>query len=168
MLTYNHTFDIPRDALYALEKALRRFAKSRNVNVDAWYHDMPIWLIRQTRGRSMVAVQIDAMVEVRIADRQEDSLIEPSTERRILSIAPILHEELILEDHGLTVQARRVPKSQSVYAGRATLTIDGEQYQAVDDNVILDVLTSVWSVAEHLSLDETIFLAVSDARATGA
>lgn len=164
MITYNHTLDIPQSALNTLIEALMHFSQLKNARLDAWYHDLPVWMLRRTQGDVTTSVQVDAMAEIRLADRAAEADPQVVACRKMFYFTPIAYRAAEATPFGAQLQVRHVPTTDAIHGGRIVLTIDGGPQQPASEGRILEILTTVWSAAERLPLDDTIVLSATDAR----
>src|SRR5437763_257225 len=100
MIVRNHTYDITPNTLSALDSALVRFAAKHGVTIQAWYHDLPVWLVRLIRGNSIISVQIDAIAESRIAERSEDTEARTVAMQQYLYFTPDSYEDVRIGEQG--------------------------------------------------------------------
>src|SRR5437870_3147283 len=93
MISHDHSYDIGIHTLSALDNALALFTAQHAATLDSWYHDMPVWILRRTRGNVTTSVQVDAIVERQIGETAELMARQTQTRRHWLYFTPDSYED---------------------------------------------------------------------------
>jgi hypothetical protein len=66
--------DVPRPVGDALTEVVRRVAEERGLEHDAWYHDEPIWIVRERRHHG--ARSVVCRVQVAVFEGPDGQIVE--------------------------------------------------------------------------------------------
>lgn len=101
---YQYYHLIPEGTANKIEKAVKAFAVRQGTSFDLWYHDLPIWVIRQTQEDKTSRVVIEAIYEA----------TDPRP-RAILSFTPDLYVRQVKHEKGSKeISLKTSPPEQNV------------------------------------------------------